>query len=176
MKTINNLILFLALSLPKFFLISDLSIQRPLLIILILINIKTITYQIINNKNIFYYLLFVWIYIVSISDLFNERIALDLIRLTVNISAIWFIYFKTKKEYLYFSNCFCYLTTFFLISYILQIYGIDLYLWDNISPKELAGARYFGTLQRVSLAYSPKSGSVLYLGIFMYFYYVKYET
>jgi len=53
--------------------------------------------------------------------------------------------------------------------------GIDLYLWNNISPENFAGTRYFGDLKRVSLAYGPKAGSVLYFGILMYFYYIKYK-
>ena len=174
-KGINNLILFLAITLPNFFLISNLSIQRPLLIIFIMVNMKYIIQQIKYNNKLFTYILFIFIYLFAISDIFNKLVILDLIRLIVNVTVVWFIYYKTKDNYLYFSTSLFLISLMFFISYIFQHFGIDFYLHNGVSPIAFNMPRFFPDLHRVSLAYGPKGGSLLYLGIFLYFYFIRYK-
>ena len=144
--------------------------------ILILLNIKSIIRYINNNLRIFLFIFFTLVYLILISNLSNPLVAIDILRLIINIIAIWFIVFKTKEDYLYFSVGLCVLVVFFYICYLLQSFWMDsLYVWNDNPVNELTGVRFLGSWGRVTLSDGPKSGSILYLGIFMYFLFAKYH-
>jgi len=144
--------------------------------ILILLNIKSIIRYINNNLRIFLFISFTLLYLILISNLSNPLVAIDILRLIINIIAIWFIVFKTKEDYLYFSVGLCVLVVFFSICYLLQSFGIEsIYAYNGKPVNEFTGVRFFGSWARVTLSDGPKSGSILYLGIFMYFLLAKYH-
>mgnify|MGYP004381298285 CR=1 FL=1 len=124
----------------------------------------------------FYFITLTLAYLMIISELFNTAVARDISRLIINIVAVWFIVYKTKEDYLYFSIGLCFLVIYLYICYVLEIFGLySLYAWDDIPVRELTGNRFFGQWSRVTLSDGPKSGSILYFGIFMYFLFAKYH-